>query len=128
MRFGTPRFNKDIENNDVPGKLYSWRGHTHSDVGKRARRPYTRGLMDGMAEILNKIEPGLQLQGKNFVPRFGKQQPSYENIEIIGLFGIFEVAPKLKIVLYVCGTGELGNSTKQLEAFLFDNILIEEVL
>lgn len=125
MHFGTPKFEKDIENNGFKGKLYSWTGSTHSDVGDKSTRLYTRGLMDGMAAIMNKIQPGLYLRGKNFVPRLSNGQQSYEETEIKGYFGIFEIAPKLKVVLYVCDSTTVGGLMSRLEGFIANNIVIE---
>ncbi len=124
MQFNAPVFVRSIKNNEIEGRLYSWTGTTHSDVGSKSSSLYTRGLMDGMAAILSKINPNLSLKGSFFVPKLNKGVPSYEPTELKGYFGVFELSPKLTIVLYVCGTDGFGG-LKGFEKFLLDNILIE---
>lgn len=127
MRFNAPLFEKVVKNNGIEGKLYSWTGTTHTDVGSKSRSLYTRGLMDGMAAILNKINSNLSLKGSFFVPKLSKGVASYEPTELKGYFGVFEVSPKLAIVLYVCATDSFGE-VKGLEKLLTGNILIEPIL
>jgi hypothetical protein len=120
MEFDTPVKVKDILINNIPGQLYRWLGTTHSDVGKRSSKFYNRAVMDGMAYIMNRLNPNLMLKGSNFIP---SKKDSYEEVCISGYIAVMGINPKTKALLYVCV--EEGNAQKiKMDKLLLDYLEI----
>jgi len=98
----------DKEEMVISGKkavLYSWKGITHSDVGTSSHTILTKVMMDGMADMMNTLTPGLHLEGENFIPPGSVRLP-YEELLISGYMILVNIDAKTKAVLYVCMVGD----------------------
>lgn len=103
------------------GTLYEFGCTTHSDVGVN---PRTIGLLYGiygMAALYNLANPSLTLKPNNFMPK--SSDYPYETLDLKGFIAIFDIAPKVKTVLY--GNGVVNNHTFTKDTF---EILREDLL
>ncbi len=83
------------------GTLYEFGCTTHSDVGAN---PSTVGLLYGiygMAALYNLANPRLALKPNDFMPN--SYDYPYETLDLKGFIAIFDIAPKVKVVLYSNG-------------------------
>jgi len=97
-----------VEDMTVSGKkaaLYSWAGVTRSDVGTSSHALLTRVMMDGMADMMNTLTPGLTLNGENFIPDQA-ERAAFEELLISGYMILVNIDSKRKAVLYVCMVGD----------------------
>lgn len=134
-RFGakSPEMNfgklTDKEEISVAGKkavLYSWRGITHSDVGVSTQGLLTTIMMDGMADMMNVMTPGLKLEGKNFIPPTPDRVP-FEELLISGYMILVNIDSKTKAVLYVCMVGDNKPDRKIMKDLITKNLQLVEV-
>jgi hypothetical protein len=121
MDFGELKKVKRLTNSGKQAELFSWSGTTNSDVGKRSNRLYNRAIMDGMAYIMNKNTPGLNLKGSNFIPKLpiGK---SYEELTIYGFIVIIDLTPNTKAMLYVCMSENSDDNVRYMEDLITKHI------
>jgi hypothetical protein len=126
MDFGKPSKVKELQANGIKGRLYAWTGTTQSDVGNHSKRLYNRAIMDGMAYIMNKLNPGLKMQGKNFIPTQSNRS-SYEAITISGYIAIMDISADKKALLYVCMSGKSEDKDTQMEDLITNHIQLVKV-
>jgi len=112
----------DITVSGYKAKLCYWSGNTHSDVGPRNQRLYTKLIMEGMAAIINSLNPGLRLTGSQFIPP--KSKTEYPAVRIHGYHATVEMEHNRTMVMYVCATDKI-NGTK-LKKY-FSNLKIEKL-
>lgn len=134
-RFGakSPEMNfgklTDKESLTVSGKkaaLYSWRGITHSDVGVSTQGILTTLMMDGMADMMNVMNPGLSLKGENFIPPAPDRAP-FEELLISGYMVLVNIDSKTKAVLYACMVGDNKPDHKLMKRLITENIQLVSV-
>ncbi len=112
MVFEAYEDNGQIKSGSHNGRLYYWHGNTFSDVGKHSNSLYSKAIMEGMAALMNKQNPNLQLVGNNFVPGNNQIPTSYESILLEGYCGLFKIKPGLTVFMYVAAvTNNLKKST-----------------
>lgn len=84
------------------GKVYEFGCQTHSDVGAKHEGLKLMYASDGEAVLYNLGNPSLHLKPSNFVPH--DVTHPYEVVNLKGLIAIFDIKPKVKVVLYANGT------------------------
>lgn len=124
MDFHAPESRSQATNGGYSGELHYWQGDTRSDVGKRSARFYTRCLMEGMAAMMNELNPRLALRGKNFIAKLTTGHQSYEPVILHGFLGVFDLEPHLTVVLYAAATEAI--SKEDLQAAL-SSMIIEKL-
>ncbi len=124
-RYGDPNPNTTIEGwklvqidkirlDNYTGVLYEFGCTTHSDVGVN---PKTLSLLYGiygMAALYNLANPTLNLKPNDFMPKSSGYV--YEPLDLKGLVAIFDIAPKVKIVLY--GNGVITSPSYRNNTFI----------
>ena len=112
MVFDTHQESGSIKSGNYAGKLYYWYGNTFSDVGYHSSSLYSKAIMEGMAAIMSKQNPQLELIGSNFLPANNRTLTSYEPTPLEGYCGLFKIRPGLTVVMYVASvTNNLKKST-----------------
>ena len=134
-RFGSksPEMNfgklTDKEELTVAGKkavLYSWQGITQSDVGASSHTILTKLMMDGMADMMNTLTPGLALEGENFIPPTAARTP-FEELLISGYMILVNIDAHTKAVLYVCMVGDNKPDHQIMKRLIKNNIRLVKV-
>lgn len=131
-RFGDPNPRTTIEGwklaeidkiqlGQYSGTLYEFGCTTHSDVGANHRTPKLLFGIYGMAALYNLANSSLALKPNDFLPK-GSDHP-HETLDLKGYIAIFDLAPKVKTVLYGCGV--TNNNTFTSDTF---EILKEDLL
>ena len=129
--YGDPRPVTDIEGwNFVPvgeiqidqhsGQLYEFGCTTDDDVGSGYNTIKLRFTSAWIAASFNLLNPDLKLRGDEFKPR--KSDKVYGRVRLLGYFAIFDIAERVKVVLY--GNGFI-DERKHVNTFtvLKDNLL-----
>jgi hypothetical protein len=81
------------------GKLYEFLGGpSHSDVGEKSTNFHNCFEMHVMAEVINKSNPNLELEGSYFLPK--DLSANYETLTLKGYIAIIELEKNVKFVLY----------------------------
>lgn len=90
------------------GTLYELQATTHSDVGIHRKSLSLLYGMYGMAALYNLANPNLELEPGNFAPQVTNKP--FENLELGGYYVIFNLKPRVKMILYA--NGVINNSSK----------------
>ena len=83
------------------GIVYEFRCTTHSDMGSRRKTMTHRYASSGMAALSNLANPHLALAADVFIPR-AIANP-YHPLDVSGFFAIFDVKPRVRVMLYATG-------------------------
>ncbi len=126
MDFAKPKKIKDMEVSGKPAVMFSWAGVTRSDVGASSQSLLTRVMMDGMAEMMNSLTPGLSVKGKNFIPPRPQRTPN-EELLISGYTIIIHIDSRTKAVLYVCMTGDNEADRKEMKRLITSTLRLVPV-
>ena len=126
MNFGKLTDKEDLHIAGKKAVLYSWRGITRSDVGVSSHAILTKVMMDGMADMMNSLTPGLAVKGTNFIPP-GSIRAPYEELLISGYMILVSIDSKTKAVLYVCMVGDNEPDRKLMKQLITKNVQLVEV-
>lgn len=131
-RYGDPNPNTTIEGwklaeidriqlGQYSGTLYKFGCTTHSDVGANHRTIKLLWGIYGMAALYNLANSSLALRPNNFMP-ISSGYP-YETLDLKGFVAIFDLDPRVKVILY--GNGVMKNHafTKDTFEILKDDLL-----
>ena len=124
-RYGDPKPNTTIEGWKLveidkiqlgkhTGTLYEFGCTTHSDVGVN---PKTFSLLYGiygMAALYNLANSELNLKPSDFIPKSSGYV--YEPLDLKGFVAIFDVKPRVKLVLY--GNGVIASSSYRNDTYI----------
>lgn len=121
MEFAKPKMVKELQVEGHPAYMYSWEGVTRSDVGATSHSLLTKVMMDGMAEMMNALTPGLSVKGENFIPPTPARTPN-EELLISGYTIIIHIDSRTKAVLYVCMVGENAADRHVMKKLITENV------
>lgn len=127
MDFGKLTKLNDFVIDDHPATLYSWSGVTRSDVGASSHGIIMRVMMDGMADMMNTLTPGLKVKGKNFVPRRSYRRQPFEELLISGYMVLVNISSTTKAVLYVCMVGDNQPDHVVMKRLILDHLKLQSV-
>ncbi len=125
MDFGNLHKIEDLHINGISGQLYSWSGDTQSDVGYKSTNLYNQTMMEGMAYIMNQLNPHLHLEGRHFIPT-AIDHPSYKKIILSGYIAIMNIGPKTKSLLYVCMVNPKVNDKNNMKELITKHIDLQD--
>lgn len=121
MDFGKLTKIEDMTIADKKASMYSWAGVTRSDVGTSSHSLLTRVMMDGMADMMNTLTPGLTLSGENFIPETADRAP-FEELLISGYMILVNIDSRRKAVLYVCMVGDNTPDHAVMRRLITENV------
>ncbi len=101
-----------IKSGNYEGTLYEFGCTTHSDVGRYNDTLKLRLAAKIIAQLFKVSNPKLILRGSDFLPRPSLSGDSYEIIDLKGFIAIFDIKPKVKVVLYANGALVASGSSK----------------
>ncbi len=99
------------------GRLYEFGCTTHSDIGA-GNASWRLWVVSLLIAVLFKVSnPSLVLKWNSFIPKFSKTQNvqknnSYEQLDLRGFIAIFDIKPKVEVVLYANGAIVINGSEK----------------
>lgn len=120
---------KKVQDMEIAGKkatLFAWSGVTKSDVGPSSHSILTQVMMDGMADMMNALTPGLKVKGENFIPPPSHRLP-YEELLISGYTILINIDSRTKAVLYVCMVGDNQPDRAVMKRLITQNVNLVEV-
>ena len=80
-----------------------------------------------LADMMNRLNPGLGVRGHNFTPSTSSDGPSYSSLQLHGYLAIHHLAPDLKAVLYVCSVYPPGIDASIMRELITKHITINKV-